>query len=133
MDRQKKKFSTSVTRLGDFRKFLVTNYPTKVAQMYGDFWAILENITSKQKLLWAISWNVSGSFYFNIWSHCLLGWFVWRGKKQKKSSSIKRGAALLPTDSCLHSLTKASLRRTFWSNICLIVCKNQSGYPRKLF
>ena len=46
MDRQKKKFSTSVTRLGNFQKFLVANYPTKVAQMYGDFWAILENITS---------------------------------------------------------------------------------------
>ena len=37
----------SVTRLGDFQKFLVTNYPTKVAQMYGYVWAILENITSK--------------------------------------------------------------------------------------
>ena len=46
---------SSVTRLGDFRKLLVADYPTKVAQMYGDFWAILENITSKQKLLWAIS------------------------------------------------------------------------------
>ena len=39
--------SISVTRLGDFRKFMVANYPTKVAQLYGDFWAILENMTSK--------------------------------------------------------------------------------------
>ena len=26
-----------MTELGDFRKFLVANYPTKVAQMYGEF------------------------------------------------------------------------------------------------
>ena len=34
-------------QIGPFLKFLVTNYPTKVAQKYGDFWAILKNITSK--------------------------------------------------------------------------------------
>ena len=32
----------SVTRLGDFLKFWVKNYVTKVAKMYSDFWAILK-------------------------------------------------------------------------------------------
>ena len=38
----------SVTRLGDFWKFSVTNYRTEVAQMFGDFLVlILKNITVK--------------------------------------------------------------------------------------
>ena len=81
----------SVTRLGNFWKFRATSYPTKVAQMYGDFWAILKNITClvctqqshcifKDSMMviyviavdsfWAIFGKVWGRFYFNIWSHC---------------------------------------------------------------
>ena len=33
----------SVTRLGDFVNFMVTNFATKVAQMFGDFWDSFEN------------------------------------------------------------------------------------------
>ena len=32
----------SVTRLGDFWKFYVTNYLSKEAQMFGDFWGIFK-------------------------------------------------------------------------------------------
>ena len=32
----------SVTSLGDFWKFFVTNYLSKVAQMFSDFWGILK-------------------------------------------------------------------------------------------
>ena len=32
--------NTSLTRLGDFWKFLVSNYLSKVAQMFSDFWGI---------------------------------------------------------------------------------------------
>ena len=35
----------SVTRLGDILKFLVTNYPPTVAQMYGKLWVILKNFS----------------------------------------------------------------------------------------
>ena len=31
------------TSLGDFWKFLMTNYLSKVAQMFGDFWGILKD------------------------------------------------------------------------------------------
>ena len=36
---------SSVTRLGDFFKFLVANFPSKVAQIYGQTWDISKNIT----------------------------------------------------------------------------------------
>ena len=36
------KHSTSVTRLGDFLKFLLSNYISKVAQMFVDIWSILK-------------------------------------------------------------------------------------------
>ena len=35
-----------MTGLGDFCKFLVTNFPTKVVQIFGDFLNILKIITS---------------------------------------------------------------------------------------
>ena len=57
---------SSVTRLGVLRKFLVANYPTEVAQMCGDIWAIFENITAS---FGAIFGKVWGTFYFNIRSH----------------------------------------------------------------
>ena len=38
----------SVTRLGDFSKFLVTDFNTKVAQIFGDF---LKRVTVYVKLL----------------------------------------------------------------------------------
>ena len=34
------KAPSSVTILGDFLKLLATNYHSKVAQMFGDFWGI---------------------------------------------------------------------------------------------
>ena len=39
-----RELNNSVTRLGDFWKFLVTNYLSKVAQMFGDFWGILKTL-----------------------------------------------------------------------------------------
>ena len=37
--------SDSVTRLGDFLKLLVTKFLAKEAQMIGNFWAVLKNLT----------------------------------------------------------------------------------------
>ena len=34
--------TNSVTRLGDFLQFLVSNYRSKVAQMFGDFCSMLK-------------------------------------------------------------------------------------------
>ena len=39
----------SVIRLGEFRKFLATNFISKVAQILGHFLAILKIITFKEK------------------------------------------------------------------------------------
>ena len=36
---------TIVSRLGDFFNVLVTIFFTKVAQMFGDFWAVVKTIT----------------------------------------------------------------------------------------
>ena len=56
----------SETRLGDFWKLLVTHYTTIVAQMYDHVWAILENITTKWKLLWLVFFVILEKFWVLI-------------------------------------------------------------------
>ena len=64
----------SVTRLGDFWNFFVTNFITKAAQMFGDFLVSCENHHLLSKIGKATFWATFGktwaTFYFNIWSHC---------------------------------------------------------------
>ena len=36
--------TNSVTRLDNFWKFLATNFLTKVAQLFGDFWGLFEKL-----------------------------------------------------------------------------------------
>ena len=40
-----------MTSLGDFQKLLITNFLSKVAQMYGDFFGKSENYNFKQQCL----------------------------------------------------------------------------------
>ena len=103
-----------MTRLGILRKFLVTNYPTKVAQKYGDFWAILKNIT--------ISENCCVFFLGNFWKdldyflfECLVNWLeefaviyittCWR---------LELGRCNLHTISKRHLLGDGNLHLHFW-------------------
>ena len=64
--------TTSVTRLGDFWRFLVTNFLLKVAQMYGDFSGFLKSIPFDVKT--AVATFLAGirviwtTVYYNIWS-----------------------------------------------------------------
>ena len=37
--------SYSVTKLGNFLKFFVTNFLTKLVQIFKNFWAILNDVT----------------------------------------------------------------------------------------
>ena len=64
----------SVTRLGDFWKFLVTKSLTKVAQMYGNYWGYFEkhHFLGKNSCCYylAASGIFLSTFYPNIWSHC---------------------------------------------------------------
>ena len=53
----------SVTSLGYFWKVLVTIFLTKVAQIFGDFWAILKNITFKVKTNVATFWATFGKIW----------------------------------------------------------------------
>ena len=50
----------SVTRLGDFSKFLVTDFNTKVAQIFGDF---LKRVTFYVKLLQLLFGHVLGEYW----------------------------------------------------------------------
>ena len=50
----------SVTRLGDFSKFLVTDFNTKVAQIFGDF---LKRVTFYVKLLQLLFGQVLGEYW----------------------------------------------------------------------
>ena len=40
---------------------MAANMLTKVAQIFGDFWAVLKNCNLKANMLWA-------TFYSNIWT-----------------------------------------------------------------
>ena len=52
-----------MTRLGDFRKFLATNF-TKLAEIVCDVWAIFENITQLKSKK-----NCCGYFLNNFWKN----------------------------------------------------------------
>ena len=54
---------TSVTRLGHFETFLVTNFLAKVTQVYEDILCYFEKINFQVK-------SAVSTFYFCIWSHC---------------------------------------------------------------
>ena len=60
--------TANVTRLGDFWKFLVTNFLTKVAQMYVDFLDILKTSIFMDKLF-RHYWNIFGLLYISVSGH----------------------------------------------------------------
>ena len=65
-----------MTRLGDFLKFFMSNFTTKVAQIFGDFLSFLTRVTVKVITVVATFWASIGEnlapFYSNIWSRCAL-------------------------------------------------------------
>ena len=60
MSRSGRGVVNSVTRLGDFWKFLVTNFITKVAKVLGDFLGFLERQHFKVN-------NAVVTFWVNFW------------------------------------------------------------------
>ena len=62
-----------VTRLGDFQKFLMTKFLTKVSHIISNFLGHLEKPNSYVKTAVANSWVTFGkiwaTLYSNIWSH----------------------------------------------------------------
>ena len=68
----------SVTRLGNFWKFLATDFLRKVSQLFNNFRGYFENIILKVKTavstFWATFVEIWVTFYSNIWSH----WFTVR-------------------------------------------------------
>ena len=67
-----------VTRLGNFWKFLATDFLRKVSQLFNNFRGYFENIILKVKTavstFWATFVEIWVTFYSNIWSH----WFTVR-------------------------------------------------------
>ena len=67
--------TTSVTRLGNFWNFFVTNFISKVAQMFCDFLCSCENhhflSQTGEATFWVTFGETWATFYFKIWSHCL--------------------------------------------------------------
>ena len=65
----------SVTRLGEFLKLLVTNFRTKVAQVFGDFLGCVldRSLLKKNHLLLIFGYLLEklGTFYSTVWSHWL--------------------------------------------------------------
>ena len=65
--------ANSVTRLGDFWTFLLTNFLSTVAQMdensLGYFETIDFQVKSVVATFWATFWRIRATLYFSIWSH----------------------------------------------------------------
>ena len=60
----------SVTRFGDFWKFLLTHFLTiLVAQIFGDFLGILKNVTLKTKTSVAKFWAILGKLGYFLFQH----------------------------------------------------------------
>ena len=60
----------SATRLGNFGNFLAINFITKLAQVIGDFLAVVKSQTG-EATFWATFGITWATFCFNIWSHCM--------------------------------------------------------------
>ena len=80
--------TSSVTRLGDFLNFFVTNFLTKVAQIFWQLYGLFK-IMLHVNMIWLLFrryWENWATFYFIIWSHCLREYqmfdhkFMWRPK-----------------------------------------------------
>ena len=63
-------FPISLVRLGDFSKFLATNFLTKVAQIFGIFWAILKSINfafiTAVATFWPTIWGYRATFLHHM-------------------------------------------------------------------
>ena len=82
---------SSVTRLGEFRKFLATNSLTKVAQkdcwLLGLFWKRSINVKTAEDIFRQLVETFGQPFYPNIWSYWQwerFGLFSLLGKWRKK-------------------------------------------------
>ena len=65
---------SSVSRFGDFSKFLATFFPTLVVQIFTDFWAFLKRsfkVKTAVSSFWATFVEIWVTFHYNIWSHWL--------------------------------------------------------------
>ena len=75
-----KELSTSVTKLGDFLKFWVKYFVSKVAPMYCDVRAVLKNILFQIKTALATFGKNWATFNFWKWPHCNVITFKWSRK-----------------------------------------------------
>ena len=103
--------NTSLTRLGDFWKFLVSNYLSKVAQMFSDFWGIwkhhfyvktaLVTFLGNFRKNWAtflihylvtLAGNqpISFSFWYFVSFFCSTGVFIPKKNSAKASAAAAR-------------------------------------------
>ena len=64
----------SVTRLGYFWKFFMTNFRSHVTQIFGHFYGFMKNVTFELKTAVTTFGQNWATFYCNIWSH----WFCFR-------------------------------------------------------
>ena len=85
---------SNVSRLGNFWKFLVKNILTKVAKIYGAYWAILKHyFWSKNECdyFWQTGGNIWATCYFNIWSR----WINCERKGEKYVFTLNGGGSIL--------------------------------------
>ena len=97
---QKFAVSRSVIRLGDFCKFLSTNFLTKVAQNFGYFLAILKSIFCSKNyyfIIWTAIRCIWATFYCNI-----------RGQSYKASTIVIYDSRVVPDLKIPHITTLES-------------------------
>ena len=57
-------------QIGQFWKFLATNFITKVGKMFGDFFGYIEKHHFLSETSCGYFWKDWATFYSYIWSHC---------------------------------------------------------------
>ena len=130
--------TSSVTRLGDFLNFFVTNFLTKVAQIFWQLYGLFK-IMLHVNMIWLLFrryWENWASFYFIIWSHCLREYqkfdhkFMWRPKlditiipKNNLAASSKMSKIFVRINFCpkcqnLSKMLKTLFGMKKYQNIC---------------
>ena len=80
----------SVTRFGVFWKFFVTNYISKVAQMFIDFWDILKTLLFKLKVLYYYFGNLRKKLGYFLINYLVTLVLMVRWPNLSKFSRLRR-------------------------------------------
>ena len=103
---------SSVTRLGDFWKFVAIKFLTKVAQIIGNFLGYFENHHSYLKTadanFWATFGNIWATFYSNWWRALFQGMFLLTFSTNRPQLLLQKFTSPVSCIKCRYNLSHLS-------------------------